>query len=114
LFQNAVVIPSADTDALAQACSDAGITAVVGVCEKRAGTTGTLFNTQLFIGPGGQLLGKHRKLMPTLAEKVRLASQRGHGVIYFYWEGMWGVHAGAEGPALRQSGFSQLHQQLPR
>jgi hypothetical protein len=52
--------------------------------------------------------------MPTLAEKVRLASQRGHGVIYFYWEGMWGVHAGAEGPALRQSGFSQLHQQLPR
>ena len=61
LFQNAVVIPSADTDALAQACSDAGITAVVGVCEKRAGTTGTLFNTQLFIGPDGQLLGKHRK-----------------------------------------------------
>jgi hypothetical protein len=24
------------------------------------------------------------------------------------------VHAGAAGPALRQSGFSQLHQQLPR
>jgi hypothetical protein len=52
--------------------------------------------------------------MPTLAEKVRLASQRGHGVIYFYWEGLWGVHAGEEGPALRQSAFSQLHQQLPR
>lgn len=77
LFQNAVVIPSADTDALAQACSDAGITAVVGVCEKRAGTTGTLFNTQLFIGPDGQLLGKHRKLMPTLAEK--LVHTGGHG-----------------------------------
>ena len=52
--------------------------------------------------------------MPTLAEKVRLARQRGHGVIYFYWEGLWGVHAGEEGPALRQSAFSQLHQQLPR
>ena len=77
LFQNAVVIPSADTDALAQACSDAGITAVVGVCEKRAGTTGTMFNTQLFIGPDGQLLGKHRKLMPTLAEKLVHAG--GHG-----------------------------------
>jgi predicted amidohydrolase len=46
-----------------QACSDAGITAVVGLCKKRAGTTGTMFNTQLFIGPDGQLLGKHRKLM---------------------------------------------------
>lgn len=77
LFQNAVVIPSADTDALAQACSDASITAVVGVCEKRAGTTGTMFNTQLFIGPDGQLLGKHRKLMPTLAEK--LVHTGGHG-----------------------------------
>lgn len=70
LFQNAVVIPSPATDELAQACQDAGITAVVGVCEKRADTTGTMFNTQLVIGPQGQLLGKHQKLMPTLAEKL--------------------------------------------
>lgn len=70
LFQNAVVIPSPATDELAQACRDAGITAVVGVCEKRADTTGTMFNTQLVIGPQGQLLGKHQKLMPTLAEKL--------------------------------------------
>ena len=70
LFQNAVVIPSPATDALAQACRDAGMTAVVGVCEKRADTTGTMHNTQLFIGPQGQLLGKHQKLMPTLAEKL--------------------------------------------
>jgi len=52
--------------------------------------------------------------MPALFEKVRLASQRGHGVIYFYWEGLWGLHAGAEGPAQRQSAFSELHRQLPR
>ena len=70
LFQNAVVIPSPATDELAQACRDAGITAVVGVCEKRADTTGTMHNTQLVIGPQGQLLGKHQKLMPTLAEKL--------------------------------------------
>lgn len=70
LFQNAVVIPSPATDQLAQACREAGITAVIGVCEKRPETTGTLFNTQLVIGPQGQLLGKHQKLMPTLAEKL--------------------------------------------
>ena len=62
---------------MAQACQDAGITAVIGVCEKQAHTTGTMYNTQLFIGPQGQLLGKHRKLNPTLAEKIVHAG--GHG-----------------------------------
>lgn len=70
LFQNSVVIPGEQTDKLGAACRDAGITAVVGMCEKRAGTTGTLFNTQLFIGPDGKILGKHQKLMPTLAERI--------------------------------------------
>src|SRR6202007_1083018 len=40
---------------------------VVGVIE-RAG--GTLYCTALFFGPDGQLMGKHRKLMPTAAERV--------------------------------------------
>ena len=52
--------------------------------------------------------------MPSLNEKVRLAAERGHGVIYFYWEGLWGLHAGAEGPNLRQQGFSALHRSLLR
>ena len=58
--------------------------------------------------------GGRTTAMPTLGEKVRLAAQRGHGIIYFYWEGLWGQHAGPEGPALRQSGFRQLHRQLGR
>ena len=52
--------------------------------------------------------------MPSLNEKVRLAAERGHGGIYFYWEGLWGLHAGAEGPNLRQQGFSALHRSLLR
>lgn len=77
LFQNAVVIPSPATDELAAACKEVGVTAVIGVCEKQLKTTGTMFNTQLVIGPQGQLLGKHQKLMPTLAEK--LVHTGGHG-----------------------------------
>ena len=50
--------------------------------------------------------------IPILSEKVRLAAERGHGVIYFYWEGLWGIHSGSEGPNLRQSGFSALHRNL--
>lgn len=70
LFQNAVIIPSEATDRLCAACRDAGITAVIGLCEKRPGTTGTMFNTQLFIGPNGRILGKHQKLMPTVGERL--------------------------------------------
>ena len=49
--------------------------------------------------------------MATLAEKVRLSAERGHGVIYFYWEGLWGRYAGPEGGAYRLEAFRQLHQQ---
>jgi len=47
--------------------------------------------------------------MATLEQKVRLSSQRGHGVIYFFWEGLWGQFAGTEGPAYRRALFRQLH-----
>jgi uncharacterized membrane protein len=47
--------------------------------------------------------------MATLEQKVRLSSQRGHGVIYFFWEGLWGQFAGSEGPAYRRALFRQLH-----
>ncbi len=52
--------------------------------------------------------GKRTTPMPVLREKVRLARERGHGVIFFYWEGLWGEHAGEEGPALRRAAFQAL------
>ena len=70
LFQNAVVIPSDATDRLGAACRDAGLTAVIGMCEKRDGTTGTMFNTQLCIGPDGRIAGKPQKLVPTVGERL--------------------------------------------
>lgn len=53
--------------------------------------------------------GGRTPTMDTLAEKVRLAAERGHGVIYFYWEGLWGQYAGPEGGSYRQALFQQLH-----
>ncbi len=49
--------------------------------------------------------------MATISEKVRLAADRGHGVIYFYWEGLWGQFAGPEGGAYRKEAFASLHRQ---
>jgi aliphatic nitrilase len=70
LFKNSVEIPSPVTDALCQAAKDAHATVVMGLNERDPGSMGTLFNTQLFIGADGHLLGKHRKLVPTWTERL--------------------------------------------
>ena len=52
--------------------------------------------------------GKRTTSMPVLKEKVRLANDRGYGVIYFYWEGLWGKHSGSEGTQYRKQVFKQM------
>ena len=66
LFKNSVEIPSPITEVLCQAAARANVNVVMGLCEKRPKTTGTMFNTQLFIARSGRILGKHQKLMPTV------------------------------------------------
>jgi len=77
LFKNSVEIPGAETEALCAAARDANAYVVIGVCEKLPNTLGTLFNTQLYIGPDGRLIRKHQKIMPTVGE--RLVHTGGHG-----------------------------------
>ncbi len=77
LFKNAVEVPGPETGALGAAARDANAYVVVGVCEKRPNTMGTLFNTQLYFGPDGSLIQKHQKIMPTVGE--RLVHTGGHG-----------------------------------
>lgn len=77
LFKNSVEIPGREMDSLCAAARDAGAYVVMGVCEKLPNTIGTMFNTQVFIGPDGKLLGKHQKLMPTVGE--RLVHAGGYG-----------------------------------
>ena len=66
-FDNAIDVPGPATERIGQVALDNRLFLVVGVIE-RAG--GTLYCTALFFGPTGQLLGKHRKLMPTALERV--------------------------------------------
>ena len=70
LFKNAVEIPGPETDALGAAARDANAYVVVGACEKIPGTIGTMFNTQIYFGPDGSLIGKHQKIMPTVGERL--------------------------------------------
>ena len=77
LFKNAVEISGPETAALCAAAREAGAYVVMGVCEKLPNTIGTLFNTQLYIGPDGELIGKNQKIMPTVGE--RLVHAGGYG-----------------------------------
>jgi len=69
LVDQAVVVPGPVTDALGEAARDAGAYVVVGV-DEREPHGATIYNTTLYIGPDGALLGRHRKLMPTGSERT--------------------------------------------
>lgn len=70
LLKNAVEVPSPTTERLCEAARRAGVYVVMGLNERPTNTLGTLYNTNLVIGPEGDMLLKHRKLMPTYAEKL--------------------------------------------
>lgn len=71
LTANAVEIPGPATEALCDAAAVSGCGVVMGVTERERGHRhGTLYNTIIFIDANGQLLGKHRKLVPTYAERM--------------------------------------------
>ncbi len=71
LLENSVAVPSRETDQLCAAAAAAGVNVVMGVNERNVEASATtLYNTLLFIGSDGTLLGKHRKLVPTVAERI--------------------------------------------
>jgi nitrilase len=70
-WANSVDVPGPATEALAAAAQEAGAYLAIGVVERDTQfSRGTLYCTLLYFGPGGQLLGKHRKLKPTAAERL--------------------------------------------
>ncbi len=71
LVANAVEAPGSTTDALCAAAAEAGCGVVMGINERQGGRlSGTLYNTIIYVGEDGRLLGKHRKLIPTYAERL--------------------------------------------
>ena len=70
-WDNAVDVPGPATHALGAAAQEARAYLAVGVIERDSYfTRGTLYCTLLYFGPDGRLLGVHRKLKPTAAERL--------------------------------------------
>lgn len=76
LQQSAVTVPGPEIDRLCKEAATLGVTIVIGVNESVPYSLGTVFNTNLIIGPEG-VIARHRKLVPTFAEKLTWASGDG-------------------------------------
>jgi len=70
-WESAIDVPGPEVERVCQVAGDFGVWLCVGVIERDSTySTGTLFCTLLYFGPNGELLGKHRKLKPTAAERL--------------------------------------------
>jgi nitrilase len=72
LFRDsALVVPSEDGERLAHAVRRARVYVVLGCNEMDSRPeVQTIYNSLLFFAPDGTVLGRHRKLMPTFAERL--------------------------------------------
>lgn len=69
LYKNSITVPGPETQRLCEAARENNCHIVIGVNE-RGQSLGELYNTNLIIDSKGNLIGKHRKLVPTWAEKL--------------------------------------------
>ncbi|MCW4467936.1 carbon-nitrogen hydrolase family protein [Flavobacterium sp. MFBS3-15] len=69
LYVNSITVPGPEVDRICQAAKEHNCHLVIGVNE-RGQSFGELYNTNLIIDNNGNLVGKHRKLVPTWAEKL--------------------------------------------
>ncbi|HEX4978846.1 MAG TPA: carbon-nitrogen hydrolase family protein [Acidimicrobiales bacterium] len=76
-YDQSVAIPGPAVDALGAAARDARVYLAVGVNERDGGT---LYNTIVYLGPDGSLVGRHRKLVPTGAERLVWGQGDGSGL----------------------------------
>lgn len=77
LYKEAVVVPSADTNAVADIARKRGVVIVLGVNER---DHGSLYNTQLIFDADGSLLLKRRKITPTYHERMVWGQGDGAGL----------------------------------
>jgi nitrilase len=71
LFNNAVNLEGNDLAPLRSVAREHSVTVVCGMNEREGAVSrGTLFNTVVVIAPDGEILNRHRKLMPTNPERM--------------------------------------------
>jgi nitrilase len=71
LVNNAVTVPDESTKKLCEAAKNANVFVAIGINERNTeGSGGSLYNSLLYIDNDGNILGVHRKLIPTGGERT--------------------------------------------
>lgn len=73
LVRASILLPGPEIAIICEAARDCGVHVIVGVNERSPVSLGSIYNTLVFIGPDGSIIGRHRKLVPTWAEKLTWA-----------------------------------------
>lgn len=76
-YLNSVLVPGPELQIVQDAARETGSIVVIGVNERDPYSVGTIYNTVVFIDEDGSILGVHRKLVPTWAEKLTWAGGDG-------------------------------------
>lgn len=76
-LDEAVTVPSSETDTIAAAAREAGMVVSIGVNEREGGT---VYNTQLLFDADGRLIQRRRKITPTYHERMVWGQGDGSGL----------------------------------
>ncbi len=68
-WENSIEIPGPETQLLAKLAKETKTFLVIGVTEKDK-ISDTLYCSLIYFSPAGELIGKHRKIKPTAAERI--------------------------------------------
>jgi nitrilase len=77
LLEESVAVPSAETQAIAEAAKEANMVVSVGVNERDGGS---IYNTQLLFDADGTLIQRRRKITPTYNERILWGQGDGSGL----------------------------------
>jgi nitrilase len=78
LLENSIAVPDETTEKLCQAARKAKINVAMGINERNSeASNSSLYNSLLYIDDSGNILGTHRKLVPTAVERTVWAQGNG-------------------------------------
>jgi aliphatic nitrilase len=77
LLEESVTVPSAETQAIAEAAKEANMVVAIGVNERDGGS---IYNTQLLFDADGTLIQRRRKISPTYNERILWGQGDGSGL----------------------------------
>ncbi|KAJ5333423.1 uncharacterized protein N7506_007206 [Penicillium brevicompactum] len=80
MTKESIYVDGEEVQQLRDTARDTNTVISIGISERSRSSTACLYNSNLIIGPTGDILVHHRKLMPTFFEKLVWSPGDGHGL----------------------------------